>query len=748
MAKVFQDKVNIRNAQIVADNFDDFAKDSWTDDDKEQQLKLLTALINNTDRQTGLCKTGYKFGKNRNSGRLFVKNGIGIQIQSRMIRNTIADDDYIDIDIVNCFPTLLLNYCKEKDYPCKALGLYVKHRNKYIREIGDSFDLKRVMFELLNNGRKTYDSIDTKPNWIIEIKNNIEIIIECLIRDNAERYKAIHKKNARGTLMFETLECIECDILESMITFCKEQMGVNIKNIVKMYDGFMIPRSAFTNEHLDKLNTYVNETFNVSIIQKPLQKHNLTGYEYVEPPAENDYACAINFMNFMKELGHDFIRNGKEIYWFNIDMGIWIVDLMEIRPYINRCDTIADPWRTGSKKQDNLITQFKSQIENDKEINNRIFECTYGFIPFNNGVYSFKDKKLYDFDKKYFFTSKLKCDYDPMFDMSMEQEIKQKLIYDIFGDSDIQKETGEYFLKIVARAIAGEINDKSFFIVVGDTNSGKGCLSDIIAKCFSGFTGTFNANQLSVNKNGGGDQAKNLSWVYDIREKKIVIANEWSMEKLTDANLLKTICSGDDMCARANYINEQTFKPCSTFFVFANDIPKINSAEESVLNRVKYMKTEYSYLTGTKYEKRKNESNVKKGDNTIKDVFIKDPKIIQTFMYMILNAYQNEKPIEPQGVIDETNEWEEDGDMSAEILDLFVDDPNDFIPLADFKKYVIDTKHIKISPRKISSIMTKNGYKPANKHNNKVSPPKVVKCYVGIKWRNDYNTMQDLDDNL
>ena len=82
--------------------------------------------------------------------------------------------------------------------------------------------------------------------------------------------------------------------------------------------------------------------------------------------------------------------------------------------------------------------------------------------------------------------------------------------------------------------------------------------------------------------------------------------------------------------------------------------------------------------------------------------------------------------------------------MTTEILDLFVESPDDFISQNDFKKYVIDTKHIKISPRKISSIMSKNGYKPTNKHNRKFSPPKVVKCYCGIKWKNDYSNNDDL----
>ncbi len=84
--------------------------------------------------------------------------------------------------------------------------------------------------------------------------------------------------------------------------------------------------------------------------------------------------------------------------------------------------------------------------------------------------------------------------------------------------------------------------------------------------------------------------------------------------------------------------------------------------------------------------------------------------------------------------------------MTHEILELFTDDPNDFIPLSDFKKFVIDTKKIKISPRKLSGIMIKNGYKPANKHNSKTK--KLCKCYIGIKWRNEYDSIQDLDDNL
>ena len=89
MTKVFHDVVDLQSAKIIADNFDDFALDSWDEKECATELKMLNNLIDNTDKQSGLCKVAYRVGKGKSTGRFYCKNGVGIQKHSRMIRNTI-----------------------------------------------------------------------------------------------------------------------------------------------------------------------------------------------------------------------------------------------------------------------------------------------------------------------------------------------------------------------------------------------------------------------------------------------------------------------------------------------------------------------------------------------------------------------------------------------------------------------------------------------------------------------------------
>lgn len=744
--------LNLESASIISANIEDFASPHWSDEDIQKEQTMLDKIIKATDSK-GQLKTGYAFGKGKTKGRLYVKKGIGLQKLPGHIRNTIADK-YIDIDIVNCFPTLLLNLCKKENYPHKQVELYVKNRTAYIAKY--DFNVKITVNELMNNGKQSYNTIEDKPEWLILLYAEFNDIFDCLIRDNAEKYKAIKtkiaksknkkKENPKGTLMFEVMECIEAKILEDMFAFCKTELKLNTKTFVKMFDGFMALESDFTEEHLEQLNHYINTLHNVTVINKCMDnKIDLSEYEYVPPLADTDYDCAVAFKKYMEDNGSAFVKyiNGKmeEYYFFNKESGIWVQDINQIRPYIHECDTISDDYRTGANKKSNLLTELKCLIELDIQLHADRHSSTYKHIAFNNGIYSFKDKKLLEFNKKFFFTTKLKADYNPNFDMWQQEEVKAKLLYGVFNE-----EVAEYFLKALARAMAGEINDKNFYIIVGFTNSGKGSLSDIIQKAFSAFCGIFSATSLQVKKNSSTD-AKGLSWLYELKDKRFAIANEWNMEVEADGTFIKTITGGDDIVARQNYISEVTFKPSCTYFTFANDVPKISCSDEGILNRNKYMRTEYSYLSGEQYEAKKNNEYVKRADESIKDVFIRDPNVIQTFMYMVINAYEDKKPLEPKGVIEENQSWAENTDMAKELLKLFVEgNANDFISVDDFYKRV-EKKKLKLSKNKVGRIMSQEGYKSQPKNCSDIG--KSIRCYIGIKFKprsevDDINAEDDL----
>ena len=53
----------------------------------------------------------------------------------------------------------------------------------------------------------------------------------------------------------------------------------------------------------------------------------------------------------------------------------------------------------------------------------------------------------------------------------MKAEVYQRAFLDVFGTEEIAR----YVLRSLARAMAGETEDKVFFIVKGRTNSAKAC---------------------------------------------------------------------------------------------------------------------------------------------------------------------------------------------------------------------------------------------------------------------------------
>ena len=77
-------------------------------------------------------------------GRTFCRWSAGLQSLRKEIRHTLAKDYYIDIDIVNCHPVLLLQILKMKKYKnIKYLSKYVSNRDEYINLIIAKYNVSR-----------------------------------------------------------------------------------------------------------------------------------------------------------------------------------------------------------------------------------------------------------------------------------------------------------------------------------------------------------------------------------------------------------------------------------------------------------------------------------------------------------------------------------------------------------------------------------------------------------------------------
>lgn len=746
--ETFYELINLDNCRTILENFDDFVREEWTPLEQQKfkyQLESIIKICAKTKSNT--LPTKYKFAKRKTEGRVYVAK-IGLQQLPREFRNTIADD-YCDLDVVNCYPTLLRNYCKKNSIEYKGLNNYVENRANLIAAHPE-FKVKDVVRNTCNGGVADYNKVETKPVWLTDLKENIHIIHQEIKKQNKERYIQIQKHNSDcpiGALITEILERTESEILIESISFCRDKLEINVENIVPMFDGFMIPNFHLSDDSdFEDLQTHIKEKFEVTIIKKPMETIDLSDYTLMNKVPPTDYDSAVEFKRFMESEGHYFCRFGKLYYWFNRDIGIWNnEDISDIVPYINKCKTIGTEkknYRCDTYLQQKLLFQFKKLIEIDDDLIEKEQSTTKGYLAFNNGIYDFKNKSLLPFHHKFYFTFKLKIDYNPNFDMKHSEKIYRKVIC----PGMFNKETGDYFIHVLARSLAGE-RDKNFFCVTGRQNSGKGVITELIKESCSCYQDEFSTKNLIGKKFGGsGDDAKDKGWIFNIRNRRVAIGNEFdndgNNQQKVNGNLVKTIASGGDAIkARPLFVNECKFVPQCQFFVFCNDVPEISPPDAAVFSRLKYLRTENSYMSGNEYEKNKHKKGVLEADPHIKDFWVKQRHIYETFLYMVLEAYSTKLMDAPESVVEESNEWQEDENLEKQILGTFTTDKGGpGISFAQLVKRIQCDLKLSVSKRVISRTMIDNGYITKN--------IKQKKVYRDIKLTYDYDETAESEDEL
>jgi len=93
-------------------------------------------------------------------------------------------------------------------------------------------------------------------------------------------------------------------------------------------------------------------------------------------------------------------------------------------------------------------------------------------------------------------------------------EDKQLYVKKLFFENVFNEDTDE-FLLMISRAIGGYVEDKIWSIIFGGRDGGKSGIIKILSMCFESYIITINANSLLIDNNSG-DEAKKLSWAYNL----------------------------------------------------------------------------------------------------------------------------------------------------------------------------------------------------------------------------------------
>ncbi|CAL6316831.1 unnamed protein product [Bathycoccus prasinos] len=688
----------------------------------------------------------YDTANTRALGRLYPA-GASLQYLGKDYRKALVCDEYTDIDIANAHPSLINQVFKKENIECKMLNDYVENREKFL-EVAD----KTEWTALLNNRVPNEKASDLeKAYWNDVISCALKLFERPFYTTYLKKGEKRNPSNKLGWAISQLATDRERDTVSAAM-MCLVSLGYSLGTLI--HDGFLVEDLSVRDEDLREAEKYTEEAtgYLIQLVRKPLTDFNreevFGSDDEIEENGDTlggDRENAEAFLKWMTDEGHAFVRNGKEVWWYCPENGVYSQDLMGLRMFMGDCPLLDDEYRCMTKKQDNMKVQFMEMIPNDSELYEKMFHSTYRKLAFQNGIYDFEKEMLVEFSPEYFFTFKAPVDLKLKSNEKMKNEVYQKLFVDVFGDPDVRKgelnyaveekahDKAQYYLKVLARAIAAEIYGKDFFVVVGEGNSGKGTNTDALFGAFGKFVDNINAGCLT--KKLGDDAAKARSWMVAIKNTRIVVANEVSMDVSLDASVIKTLSSGGDaITARQNYANESTFRLQTTAICFVNDMPNIKGVDDATTNRLKYLETSYSYLEGELYEKQKQNKNVRKADPTLKREWLKRKDVLEAFASLVVGAYERNKPVAPECVVKASREWTETDDWKEKFTGLFEATGNDGDEMAPKEVYKIAKDNgILASENKMSRMMTQIGFTTTSITRR----GKRVRYYKGVKEMDD-----------
>lgn len=247
---------------------------------------------------------------------------------------------YLDFDMKNCHPVMLVQVCEDNGICCEALKFYVENREACLLQVqalllnGDRDTAKNCFIIVLFGGspRKWLREHKHKPNaelppcvtnLVKEVKAISRIIQDAnpWFKKEVEklRKKSGKKHNFDGSFLSYYMQELECRVLECVIDFAREQgyLGESGCDACLCFDGTQLEET-----NLDKPSTDVCHEFNhvvemetrfrVEWIVKPMDSDLLPQIELIEQERENfvfEYTDELN-TSYLNSLPCYMLRKG------------------------------------------------------------------------------------------------------------------------------------------------------------------------------------------------------------------------------------------------------------------------------------------------------------------------------------------------------------------------------------------------------------------------------------------------------
>jgi len=222
----FNRVVELLKSNVIEDLI--YNRERPSEDWRVQDFMTLLEFFQNN----GKVKRYYKYAKSdeKNEQRLYTVDGLGLQLLKSELRGYLCQDDYLDIDISNCHPTIIHEMMKEDNEECDLLNDYLINKDKWRRQYDN---IKELIIQQINDSNTL-----RKTPW--DIPNKLLKSIYLFVKRHGKIYDILAKK--------------ENEILSKIRAIAKEN-DIIVNSLV--FDGLIIKKSHNTDEFIKKVNASI-----------------------------------------------------------------------------------------------------------------------------------------------------------------------------------------------------------------------------------------------------------------------------------------------------------------------------------------------------------------------------------------------------------------------------------------------------------------------------------------------------------
>jgi len=273
----FEETFDERLLNHIINHYDEIkAKYNLKSKDDFDHLTMLEKYLENSYKNK--IKVTYK----QRSGRLYAVGGVSLQSMKRIFRETIAQNHYVDIDMCNAHPVILLHLCRQYGFETSYLDRYVNERESLLKHFDSRSVGKKTFLAIMNGGISDFKQVMQNSNnndlkqLITGFRNEMLNIHKAFADKFGEEFENRVKQrqadgkdyNHEASLMNVHLCRFENKILNEMWTYFGKS-----KSAVLCFDGIMLPRLQDEEYDLDGCMEHIKDSLGIDmkITVKPFE---------------------------------------------------------------------------------------------------------------------------------------------------------------------------------------------------------------------------------------------------------------------------------------------------------------------------------------------------------------------------------------------------------------------------------------------------------------------------------------------